>query len=142
MEGTTLSTRWRRCLVRRLYGMGMSRSYRSVCLSSLIRYLTLATKADLPKLRPSSSSSKFKSLFKSASRIEEPQITLAKYRTPNGITKGDLRIDIFREGVPHVFHLLLSTILLNAKRSEWKAVQSKSSPEDLEATFTSDVSGS
>ncbi|KAG8832379.1 hypothetical protein FRC17_001426 [Serendipita sp. 399] len=50
-------------------------------------------------------------------------------------------LKIYLGGLPHVFHLLLSFILFNTKRDAWKKVQSKTTPEEVEAALLQDLAG-
>lgn len=79
------------------------------------------------------------SLFKTREKANKPLTLLAQCRAPNGLMKGDHRIDIFDAGEPYIFQLLISAILLISNRDEWKKVQTQKSLQELEAMIALDT---
>ncbi|KAG8827894.1 hypothetical protein FRC17_007677 [Serendipita sp. 399] len=75
----------------------------------------------------------------SSSSTNRQKLLLATWQPP--ITAGEEHLKIYLDGLPHVFHLLLSFILFNTKRDAWKKVQSKMTPEEVEAALLQDLAG-
>lgn len=89
----------------------------------------------------SSSSSKWRSIFKSSHKPNEPKLLLARYRPPQGISRRDLGLDVFPDGAPYTFILLLSTILICSHSDDWKVMQSEKTAQEFEDVISSDVTG-
>lgn len=99
--------------------------------------------APAPKVAPSSStsSSKWRSIFKSSPKFDEPKMLLARYSPPQALTRRDLGLDIFPNGVPYTFTILLSTILISSNSDDWKVMQSQRTAQEFEVIISSDLTG-
>jgi hypothetical protein len=86
------------------------------------------------------SSSKWRSIFK-PSKTSHSRLLLARFRPPQGTARRDLGLEIFSDGVPYTLTLVVSMLLLRSHRDDWKVMQSKRTPQELEATISSDLSG-
>lgn len=89
--------------------------------------------------------SRFKSIFspfkgRASPRVHMEEITLAEYN-PTFNHRHRATILLYRAGVPYTFHLLLSLILLNSKKDEWKTIQSKTTAQELENVLNADLTG-
>lgn len=68
-------------------------------------------------------------------------ISMAEFTPPiDGDPKNGLQI--YQEGLPYTFILLLSAILVSARADDWKKNQSPSTPEEIEQVLAGDVLGS
>lgn len=88
--------------------------------------------------------SRFKSLFspfkKSTPKPHTESITLAEYFHGWNVHQ-TATIAVYKQGVPYTFYLLITLVLLNTKKDEWKHVQSSTTPDELRAMLNADLRG-
>jgi hypothetical protein len=68
-------------------------------------------------------------------------VLLAQFHPLQTGMKNDLSCSIYREGAPYTSLLLLSFILVDTKKDDWKRVQSRASPQQLETILARDAIG-
>ncbi|PVG01233.1 hypothetical protein CPB86DRAFT_795226 [Serendipita vermifera] len=87
-----------------------------------------------------SSNSTFRSFFKRTKSMDT-KVLLARFRPFRTGMKTDLSCSLYPDGVPYAPLLLLSFILIDTKKDDWKKVQSKVSPQQLETILARDAVG-
>lgn len=88
--------------------------------------------------------SRFKSLFnpfkKGTSKPHTKTVTLSEYYH-SWSSQHTASIAIYPEGVQYSFYLLISLMLLDTKKDDWKKIQSSNTSEELQAILNADLTG-